>query len=46
MRRASLLAHRLRGIRSQRVQCDEIWSFVGAKEKNVSVEKKAAGSPG
>jgi len=25
----------LRGLTSQRVQCDEIWSFVGAKEKNV-----------
>jgi IS1 family transposase len=25
----------LRGLRSKRVQCDEIWSFVGAKEKNV-----------
>jgi len=25
----------LRGLNSKRVQCDEIWSFVGAKEKNV-----------
>ena len=25
----------LRGLTSKRVQCDEIWSFVGAKEKNV-----------
>ena len=33
----------IRGIRSKRVQCDEIWSFVGAKEKNVTVEKKAQG---
>ena len=24
-------------------QCDEIWSFVGAKAKNVSVEKKQEG---
>jgi len=24
----------------QRVQCDEIWSFVGAKDKNVPVEKR------
>jgi len=26
----------LRNLKSKRVQCDEIWSFVGAKEKNVS----------
>jgi IS1 family transposase len=25
------------------VQCDEIWSFVGSKEKNTSATKKAAG---
>jgi IS1 family transposase len=30
---------RVRGLNSQRVQCDEIWSFVGAKQKNVPVEK-------
>ena len=33
----------IRGIRSRRVQCDEIWSFVGSKEKNTSIEKKAHG---
>ena len=33
----------IRGVRSQRVQCDEIWSFIGAKEKNTSSEKKAQG---
>lgn len=27
----------------KRIQCDEIWSFVGAKEKNTSAEKKAEG---
>src|SRR5437762_947277 len=27
--------HVLRGIAAQRVQCDEIWSFVGAKHRNV-----------
>ena len=27
----------------KRIQCDEIWSFVGAKEKNTSDEKKAEG---
>ncbi|MGB8524878.1 MAG: IS1 family transposase [Candidatus Acidiferrales bacterium] len=33
----------LRELTSKRIQCDEIWSFVGAKEKNASPEKKAAG---
>ena len=27
----------------KRIQCDEIWSFVGSKEKNTSSEKKAEG---
>jgi IS1 family transposase len=31
----------LRNLRCKRIQCDEIWSFVGAKEKNTSPEKKA-----
>jgi len=30
----------IRGIRSRRVQCDEIWSFVGSKEKNTTPRKK------
>src|SRR5262249_49061751 len=30
----------VRELRCQRIQCDEIWSFVGAKAKNVSEEKK------
>lgn len=29
----------VRGLKSQRVQADEIWSFVGAKQKNVPEEK-------
>jgi len=29
----------VRGLKSKRVQCDEIWSFVGAKAKNVRPEK-------
>jgi IS1 family transposase len=29
----------VRGLQSKRIQCDEIWSFVGAKMKNVSEEK-------
>src|SRR6185436_9276912 len=33
----------IRNLDSRRVQCDEIWSFVGAKEKNVTPEAKAAG---
>ena len=34
---------KIRNIRSRRLQCDEIWSFVGAKEKNASDDQKAAG---
>ncbi len=33
----------IRGIKANRVQCDEIWSFVGSKEKNTPIEKKAEG---
>jgi IS1 family transposase len=33
----------VRGLRVHRLQCDEIWAFVGAKAKNVSVEKKQEG---
>src|SRR5947208_939144 len=33
----------VRHVSSRRVQCDEIWSFVGAKAKNVPDEKKDAG---
>lgn len=33
----------VRNLRVRRLQCDEIWSFVGAKAKNTSVEKKAQG---
>jgi len=29
----------VRGVASERVQCDEIWSFVGAKQKNVKTMK-------
>jgi IS1 family transposase len=31
----------VRGLRVQRLQCDEIWAFVGAKRKNVRPEKHA-----
>ncbi|MDE3188634.1 MAG: DDE-type integrase/transposase/recombinase [Acidobacteriota bacterium] len=33
----------VRGLKSKRVQCDEIWSFVGAKMKNASEGKVAQG---
>ena len=32
----------VRNLRVRRVQADEIWSFVGAKQKNVTAEHKAA----
>src|SRR6266446_9677074 len=31
----------VRGVKATRVQCDEIWSFVGAKQKNVAGSKRA-----
>ena len=31
----------VRGIESRRIQCDEIWAFVYAKQKNVSMEQMA-----
>lgn len=33
----------VRNVRVRRLQCDEIWSYVGAKAKNVSAEKKEIG---
>ena len=33
----------VRGLRSKRIQCDEIWSFVGAKMKNANEDQVAAG---
>ena len=33
----------VRGLRVRRLQCDEIWSFVGAKQKNASPVQKAEG---
>src|SRR5882757_9649185 len=33
----------VRGIESRRIQCDEIWAFVGAKMKNTSAEKMEQG---
>jgi IS1 family transposase len=31
----------VRGVKAQRVQCDEIWSFTYAKQKNVPTVKAA-----
>ena len=33
----------IRKVRVRRLQCDEIWAYVGAKAKNVSAEKKEIG---
>jgi IS1 family transposase len=33
----------LRNLSCKRIQCDEIWSFVGAKEVNVPADKKGRG---
>src|ERR1017187_4021651 len=33
----------VRNVRVRRLQCDEIWCFVGAKAKNVTPEQKAEG---
>lgn len=36
----------VRGVTSKRVQCDEIWSFVYGKDKNLSQADKATGERG
>lgn len=33
-----------RNLKSRRIQCDEIWSFVSAKEKNCTAKMKAKGA--
>ena len=33
----------VRNLKVRRLQCDEIWEFIGAKARNVTPEKKAAG---
>ncbi len=40
---ASFHHHNVRGLKVRRLQCDEIWAFVGAKAKNASAEKKLDG---
>ncbi len=36
----------VRGLKSQKVQCDEIWSFVGSKKSNTPYEKQITGDAG
>ncbi len=33
----------VRNLRARRIQCDEIWQFVGAKKKNATPKQKADG---
>ncbi|MGH9393763.1 MAG: hypothetical protein ACRD1E_06300, partial [Terriglobales bacterium] len=33
----------VRNVKARRVQCDEIWSFVGAKNKNTTAEQRRDG---
>jgi hypothetical protein len=33
----------VRNVTARRIQCDEIWSFVGAKARNATPEQKAKG---
>jgi IS1 family transposase len=33
----------VRGVKVRRLQCDEVWSYVGAKARNVRAEKKEIG---
>lgn len=35
--------HAFRNLSCKRVQCDEVWSFVGAKQKNTTEETRAKG---
>ena len=37
---------KVRGVRAKRVQCDEIWSFTYAKQKNVASAKAAPNGAG
>ncbi|HEX5280574.1 MAG TPA: hypothetical protein VFW28_10895 [Micropepsaceae bacterium] len=36
----------VRNVRAQQIQCDEIWSFVFAKDRNAKPEMKVAGTAG
>lgn len=37
------LDHKVRGLTVERIQCDEIWAFVGAKSKQVKAGAKGVG---
>src|SRR5262245_6908273 len=43
---AELQDRAFRNLKCTKIQCDEIWSFVGAKSANANPEKKAAGEQG
>ncbi|MBZ9706130.1 IS1 family transposase [Mesorhizobium sp. ESP7-2] len=43
---ADLHDREVRNVKSKRVQCDEIWSFTGAKQKNVAGMKKPVDGAG
>jgi len=43
---ARLHDEKVRGIQAERVQCDEIWSFVSMKERNVPDEQRGTGKVG
>src|ERR1700687_5343206 len=40
---AAFHADKVKGVKSQRIQCDEIWSFCGSKESNTKVENRRKG---
>ena len=40
---ADLHNEKIRDVDAKRVECDEIWQFIGAKAKNATDEQKAAG---
>jgi hypothetical protein len=41
--RAAYHDRNVRSVKVRRLQCDEIWQFVGSKARNASPEKKAIG---
>src|SRR5262249_42909442 len=43
---AQLHDDQVRNVKAKRVQCDEIWSFVGAKQKNVATMKQPVDGAG
>jgi IS1 family transposase len=42
----SYQGHVLRNLSCRRIQCDEIWSYIGCKQKNVTLAKAATGIVG